>query len=248
MANPILSGPDAFTRTEQWGAVPQFQTQAPVARMTIDDVIAKTAITMLTLMASAAASFMLLPASGLVMPALLVSSIVGLVTVFLVGARKRVNPALVLFYAVVEGVFIGAFSALFEASNPGIVSQAVIGTFVAAGVTLAGYTSGALRATPRVRRIVSLGTMAFFFVMLANFLLSLLHVDLGFRSGPIGVVAALVGAGLAVFNLVVDFDDIQGGINGGAPAVESWRAAFGLTVTMVWLYTEILRLLDYVRR
>ncbi|WP_420175897.1 Bax inhibitor-1/YccA family membrane protein [Luteococcus sp. OSA5] len=215
--------------------------------MTLDDVIGKTGITMLTLMASAVVAFLFMP-PALMMPALVLSALVGFVTVMLVAARKKINPALVLFYSVIEGVFIGAFSAMFEYQYPGIVSQAVLGTFAAAGATLAAYKFFNIRVSSKMRRMVFITTAAFAGVMLINFVLALLGINMGMRSGGIGLVFALLGAGLAVFNLVIDFDDIERGIAMNAPASESWRAAFGLTVTMVWLYTEILRLLSYLRR
>jgi len=255
MANPILSRPDAFTRTQpQWQPVPGLQpdprAQTPVGRMTIEDVISKTAVTMLVLVAAAAATFTVVnPFDTSARTALIGSSIVGFITVLLVSMRRVVNPAAVLFYAVVEGVFIGAFSKMFEVQFEGIVQQAVLGTFAAAGATLAAYRYFNIRVTPKFRRMVFIGTAAFAGVMLVNFVLALMGIDTGLRGmGGLGLVAALLGVGLGVSNLVVDFDSIERGIAGGAPASESWRAAFGITVTMVWLYTEILRLLSFFRR
>ncbi|GAB2483030.1 Bax inhibitor-1/YccA family protein [Luteococcus sediminum] len=275
MANPILSQRDAFTARApqsgyqqgyaqpgfpapgqpQYGQTPYGQPQYGQASgtglaepsMTLDDVIGKTGITMLTLMASAVASFLFLPA-GLLMPALVLSALVGMVTVFMVAGRKKLNPGMVLFYAVVEGVFVGAFSQYFEAASAGIVKDAVLGTFAAAGATLAAYKYFNVRVGSRFRRMVFIATAAFAGVMLVNFVLALLGFTMGVRTGALGLVVALLGAGLAVFNLVIDFDDIERGIAMNAPASESWRAAFGLTVTMVWLYIEILRILDYFRR
>lgn len=277
MANPILSRPDAFTPRaqqghaqlqygqQQWGQqgyapygqAPQ-QFQAPQGTieppMTLDDVIGKTGVTMLTLVAAAAATFFYL--GTLAWPqvqtttygALVLSGLVGFVTVLLVSFRKKVSPAMVLAYSVIEGIFIGAFSFMFEASYPGIVTQAVMGTFAAAGCVLAAYKFFNIRVSNKMRRMVFITTAAFAGVMLVNFLLSLAGINMGFRSGAIGLVAALLGAGLAVFNLLIDFDDIERGIAMNAPKSEAWRAAFGITVTMVWLYTEILRLLSYFRR
>lgn len=233
-----------------YGQMPQ-QFQAPQGTveppMSLDDVVNKTGVTMLTLMASAVVAYLFLP-PALLMPALVLSALVGFVTVLLVAARKKINPALVLAYSAIEGIFIGAFSYMFEAMYPGIVTQAVLGTFAAAGATLAAYKFFNIRVSSKMRRMVFIGTAAFAGVMLINFVLSLFGINMGMRSGMIGFVAALLGAGLAVFNLVIDFDDIERGIAANAPKSEAWRAAFGLTVTMVWLYTEILRLLSYLRR
>lgn len=259
MANPILSRSDAFTcraaHPQPGYGVPGYGMSVPQATapsvepaMTLDDVISRTGLVMGVLMASAVVSFTLLDLA-LYMPVLVVSSIVGFVTVLFVSARRKVNPALVLAYAAVEGVFIGALTRMFEYVYPGIAAQAVLGTFAAATVTLGAYRFAGVRVGSRGRRMVFITTLAFAGVMLVNMLLSFAGIDTGLRGGGVlGLVAALLGAGLAVFNLLIDFDDIGRGIAGQAPRSESWRAAFGLAVTMVWLYTEVLRISSYVRR
>ena len=266
MANPILSKPDAFTRRAPQGyaqpagydqqgfPMPGVPMQAPMSAepsMTLDDVIAKTGATMGVLLVTAIATFMLMPPQ-LMSLSLPISGLVGFVTVMLVSFRRKVNPALVLFYAAVEGVFIGAFSAVFAGfevnGNGGIVPQAVMGTFAAAFCVLIGFRYLNLRVSGKVRRVLYMTTFAFMIIMLINFGLSLAGIDLGLRSGPLGLVFALVGAALGVMSLLDAFTSIEHGIATNAPASESWRAAFGITVTMVWLYTEILRLLSYLRR
>ncbi|SDS27242.1 Bax inhibitor-1/YccA family protein [Microlunatus soli] len=226
-------------------------------RMTFDDVVTKTVITMAVLVAAATASWWgvasgVIPGSML-MPALIVSAIVGFITVLLVSIRRVVNPALVLVYAAVEGVFIGMLSLMFERLYPGIVMQAVIGTFAAAGVTLAAYKIFNIRVTAKFRKIVILATIGFAAAMLINLVFSLFGLNLGIRDagGSVSILAIVfsaIGVTLAVLNLVLDFDYIERGVEAGAPAKESWRGAFGLTVTMVWLYVEILRILSYFRR
>lgn len=229
----------------------------PGARMTFDDVITKTVITMVVLVAAAAASWWgissgLVPATAL-LPVMILSALVGFGTVLLVSLRRVVNPALVLVYAAVEGVFIGMLSLFFEMRYSGIVMQAVIGTFVAAGVTLAAYKIFNIRVTPKFRKIVVLATIGFAVAMLLNFVFSLFGLNMGIRSidgaiSPLAILFSALGVTLAVLNLVLDFDYIEQGVAAGAPARESWRGAFGLTVTMVWLYVEILRILSYLRR
>jgi len=271
-SNPILSKQDAFTpAAPQYGQAqygqgqyrealsgyqqvpPPAPAQAPEGRMTFDDVVTKTAVTMAVLILSAAAAWFALP-DALMFPALIVSGLVGFLVVLVVAFRRTVNPALVLLYAAIEGIFIGMISKYFEALYDGIVAQAVLGTFAAAGVTLAAYKFFNIRVTPKFQKIVIISTISFAVAMLANFVLSLLGVNLGLRdggTGPVSILAvgvALLGAVLAVLNLVLDFDYIEKGVAMGAPARESWRGAFGLTVTMVWLYIEILRLLSYLRR
>ncbi|MEN0071599.1 MAG: Bax inhibitor-1/YccA family protein, partial [Propionicimonas sp.] len=133
------------------------------------------------------------------------------------------------------------------------VIPAVLGTFVAAGATLAAYKFFRIKVTNKFRRMIVIGTMAYAGVLLVNFVLSLFGVNLGIISVAgevswIALLASAVGVGLAVFNLILDFDYIEQGIAARAPASESWRGAFGLTVTLVWLYVEILRILSYFRR
>ncbi len=275
-SNPILSKQDAFTpAAPQYGnsypgysadpygqqgyqgypggPVPYAPPQAPEERMTFDDVVTKTAITMAILIAAAALSWMFMP-PALYFPALVLSGLVGFVAVLFVSVRRKISPGLVLAYAAIEGVFIGMISKFFENFYEGIVAQAVIGTFAAAGVTLAAYKFFNIRVTPKFTKIVVISTIAFAVAMLINFLLAIFGLGTPFTSGitgPVSLLAigmSLLGAVLAVLNLVLDFDYIERGVAMGAPASESWRGAFGLTVTMVWLYVEILRLLSYLRR
>jgi len=267
-SNPILSKKDAFTPAAPNGPgyapypgqTPYAQNpyqqapygQTPVqpteGRMTFDDVITKTAVVMGLLIVTAALSWVFIP-DTLYLPALILSSLVGFGVVLLVAFRRNVSPPLVFVYAAIEGVFIGMISKLFEQLYPGIVIQAVLGTFVAAAVTLGAYKFFNIRVTSKFRKVVILSTFAFAGAMLVNFILSLFGLNLGLRSaGLFGIVFSLIGVVLAVLNLVLDFDYIEQGVAMGAPASESWRGAFGLTVTMVWLYVEILRLLSYLRR
>lgn len=264
MANPVFANSDTFNGRRvppnpyqqqfQQGYTPQQDVpqQAPAGGvMTLDDVIAKTAITLLTVFAAAAATFILLPAEML-FPALIGSAIIGLITVFVVAGRRNIPVGGVLFYAAVEGVFVGAFSKFFEMMYPGIVFSAVLATFIAAGATLAAYKFFNIRVTPKFRKVVTIATFAMAGVFLVNFVFALMGVDLGIRdigsgAGWLSIGISVLAVGLAVFNLIVDFDFVERGIASQAPAKESWRAAFGITVTMVWLYVEILRILSYFR-
>lgn len=264
MANPIIGSPDAFTRQQSQPApglgqqgygqpgLDPYQTQPTVGGvMTLDDVIAKTAITLGVVGVAAVAAFMLLP-SALMFPALIGSGIVGLITVFMVAGRSRVPVGGVLFYAAVEGVFIGLFSKWFEQLYPGIVGSAVLATFVTAAATLFAYKFFNIRVTDKFRRIVTIATIALAGVLLVNFVLAIFGINIGVRAagegaGLLAIGISVLAVVLAVLNLVTDFDSVERGIAMRAPANESWRAAFGITVTMVWLYTEILRILSYFR-
>jgi uncharacterized YccA/Bax inhibitor family protein len=275
-SNPILSKRDAFTPAapqygqgygqqpyqgypaqggfggpqSPWNNAPT--QQAGQGRMTLDDVITKTAVTIGILVVAAALAWTFVP-DGLIGPAAIVSALVGFVVVLLVSFRRVVSPSLVIAYAAIEGVFIGMISKVFEYTYSGIVAQAVIATFFAAGVTLAAYKFFNIRVTAKFAKIVVLSTIAFAALMLVNFVAVLLGFN-GLRGGVDGSVGPLawlisgVAIVLAVLNLVLDFDYVERGVEMGAPANESWRAAFGLTVTMVWLYIELLRLISYIRR
>ena len=271
--NPVLSKPNAFQPAQgaqTYGAPGQYGApygQAPYAQqpqpygtpgqtggvMTIDDVITKSAITMGVLALVAAATFMLLPL-GLYLPVVIATGLLSFVAVIIVSVRRKVNPAFVLGYAVLEGVFVGALSKVVEVGlgMPGIVGQAVLATFVAAGVTFAAYKYLRVRVTGTFRKVVTISTMALAGAYLLNFVVSMFGGNLGIvgfgaSAGPLAFLVSGVAVVLAVMNLIMDFDYIEQGIRNRAPAQESWRAAFGLTVTMVWLYTELLRIMSYFR-
>ena len=266
MANPVFSRSETFSRRAPQGyqqpyaqpgygydAQPQAYEapSAPGGVMTLDDVIAKTGITLLVVFAAAAATFVLMP-PALLTPALIGSAIVGFITVMFVAARRRIPVGGVMFYAAIEGVFVGAFSKYFEYMFPGIVFSAVLATFIAAGATLAAYKFFNIRVTTKFRKFVTIATVAMAGVLLVNFVLALFSVDTGIRgvgsgAGWLAIGISVLAVGLAVMNLIVDFDFIERGIASRAPAHESWRAAFGVTVTMVWLYVESLRILSYFR-
>lgn len=238
-------------RPQEPYAPPQYQEPRVGGVMTLDDVLAKTGITLGVVAAVAVATFLLLPPE-LLMPASIVSAIVGLVTVLLVAGRAKLPVGGVLFYAAVEGVFVGAFSKLFEYMYPGIVAQAVLATFVTAGATLAAYKFFNIRVTPKFRKMVLIGTASMAGVLLVNFVLVLFGVntpirDVGSGAGWLSILVSIVAVVLAVLNLVTDFDSVERGIAAQAPAQESWRAALGITVTMVWLYIELLRIASYFR-
>jgi uncharacterized YccA/Bax inhibitor family protein len=162
----------------------------------------------------------------------------------------RVNAPLALLYSVCEGVLLGAISRLFEQAYPGIVVQAIAGTVMVAAGMLVVYKIGAIRVTPRFTRVLVGATIGVFGLMIVNLIASLFTAGgLGLRSGgPIAIIFSLVCIAIAAFNLVLDFDMIERGIRQGAPQKLAWYAAFGLTVTLIWLYIEILRLLGYARR
>ncbi|MDO5083271.1 MAG: Bax inhibitor-1/YccA family protein [Arachnia propionica] len=220
--------------------------------MTMDDVLAKTAISLLIVFAVAAGAYLLVPVE-LVIPVTIGGAVASLVASLVVGMRARISPVALAIYAVLEGVFIGGLSKVFDMMWPGIVMSAVLATFVTAGATLAAYKFFNIRVTGKFRKMVTIATMAFAGVMLVNFALAMLGVDTGLRdvgssAGLLSIGVSILAVCLAVFNLVLDFDFVERGIAAQAPASESWRAAFGITVTMVWLYVEMLRILSYFQQ
>jgi uncharacterized YccA/Bax inhibitor family protein len=161
-----------------------------------------------------------------------------------------VNATTALIYAACEGVLLGAISHAFEQRWPGIVVQAVTGTVLVAAGMLFVYKIGAIRVTPRFTRVVVGATIGVFGLMVVNLIAYLFSSDgLGLRSGGgLAIVFSLLCIVIAAFNLVLDFDMVEQGIRHGAPQKFAWYAAFGITVTLVWLYLEILRLLGSLNR
>ncbi|MPQ99456.1 hypothetical protein GB931_16335 [Modestobacter sp. I12A-02628] len=216
--------------------------------MTMDDVVTKTGITFLVTVLAAAATWALLPtetALGLALPAVLIGLVLGLVISF----KQITNPAAILTYAAVEGVFLGAISEAFENLYEGIVIQAIVGTFGVFAGMLVVYKTGAVRVTPKLTRWIVGAMFGVLALMLVNLVASFITPGgLGLREGgPVAIIFSLVVIGVAAFSLLLDFDMADEAIRRGAPAKFAWFVAFGLLVTMVWLYLEILRLLSYFR-
>jgi uncharacterized YccA/Bax inhibitor family protein len=216
--------------------------------MTLDDVVVRTAAMLGVLLVAGAATWELVPtgsAGGWVFGAAIVAAALG----FFMAITMRVNAALALTYAALEGVALGAISHLFNSAYQGIVVQAITGTVLVAAGMLLVYRIGAIRVTPKFTRIVLAATFGVLGLMIVNAVAYLFHPGgLGLRDGgPLAIVFSLVVIGIAAMNLVVDFDMIERGIRNGADVKFAWYASFGLTVTLVWLYLEILRLLSYFR-
>jgi uncharacterized YccA/Bax inhibitor family protein len=217
--------------------------------MTLDDVVLRTAAMLGTVLVAGAVAWVALP-DRLFAPALIISLMAGLGLGLYMSFTARVNAPLALLYSVFEGVLLGAISRVFEQRYPGIVIQAVTGTVMVAAGMLLVYKIGAIRVTPKFTRVVVGATIGVFGLMVVNLIASVfVSGGLGLRSGgAFAVIFSLVCIVIAAFNLVLDFDMIERGIRQGAPQKLAWYAAFGLTVTLIWLYIEILRLLGYMRR
>jgi uncharacterized YccA/Bax inhibitor family protein len=174
----------------------------------------------------------------------------GLILALIITFKATTAPYLAIPYAACEGLAIGGISAVLERRYPGIAIQAVGLTFGVLAGLLFAYTSRLIRVTQRFRSIVVGATMGIFLFYLASWVLSLFHVNVGVLTGSstLSIVVSLVVVGIAALNLVLDFDMIETGVQQGAPRYMEWYSAFGLLVTLVWLYMEILRLLSKVRQ
>jgi uncharacterized YccA/Bax inhibitor family protein len=246
------SGPSSY---DPYGSTGPTQTRVE-GPMTIDSVVQKTGATLGLVVLAAAATWLVTPNPaefGVDASSLYVLAMVGAFGGFalsMVNSFKRVvSPALVMAYAVLEGLFVGGFSKILQASfGDGIVIGAVAGTAAAVAGTLAAYKFFDIRVTPTFRKWVTAAMLGFVAVALVDMVLGLFHASFGFNGfGPMGFLSSLLGLGLGVLMLILDFDFVERGIAAGLPERESWRAAFGLTVTIIWIYVELLRLLAILR-
>lgn len=211
--------------------------------MTIDSVVSRTAISLFVVIASAAATWVLMPNELLGM-AWLVGAFGGLGMAFAVSFMRKVNPALVIAYAVLEGLFLGAISETFQGLYRGVVPGAVLGTTAAFVATLAAYKFFNIQVSAKFRKGVTIAMFGFFIVVMFDFMLSLFGNSIGFVDfGGLGLITSFVGLGIGVLMLILDFDMVEKGVAAGLPEQESWRAAFGLTVTLIWIYINLLRIL-----
>ncbi len=237
------------------------QRQAGVSRpLTIDDVVMKTGITLAVLSAVAVVSYFLVAGNpALAMPFFMVGALGGLgVLLVAMFGRKQDSPAIVLTYAVLEGLFLGAISFVLAnfyvsgASAGALIGQAVLATIGVFIGMLVVYKTGAIRVTPKFTRMIIAGIFGVAVLALGNFVLAIFGVGggegLGLRgNGPIAIIFSLVCIGLAAFSFLLDFDAADQMIRAGAPEKAAWGIALGLTVTLVWLYIEILRLLSILQ-
>jgi uncharacterized YccA/Bax inhibitor family protein len=264
--NPVFGNSGAFSRgggyatfdtatsgrdLEEMYASPS-ATSLQTGRMTLDDVVMKTGAMFVVLLLTAAVGWMAVPA----MPWLpFVALLGGLVLGLVISFKSSTNPALILSYAAVEGLFVGGISRFYDAyagatGGSNIVAQAVVGTLAAFAAMLVLYKSGRVRATPKFTKMLMVAGLGYLFVGLISLVTAFFGVGGGwgfYGVGPLGLLLCAAGVALASLFLILDFDFIEQGIRNGAPARVAWLAAFGLVVTLVWLYLEILRLLAILR-
>jgi uncharacterized YccA/Bax inhibitor family protein len=241
----------------QWTGAPDTRTGGP---MTIDSVVQKTAISLGVVIVTAAVTWLLTPdlrdladdpdtSIAPLFTALMIGSL-GAFALSMVNSFKRViSPALVLLFCAFEGVALGAFSKLIDSmfstnESGNLVIQAVIGTFAAFAGTLAAYKIFDIKVGSKFRMFVMAAVFGMIGLSLMELVLSLFNNQLGlFGFGGLGMLTAIAGLVLGVFMLILDFDFVEQGVRNQIPEVESWRAAFAMTVSLVWIYTNLLRLL-----
>ena len=188
---------------------------------------------------------------GIIYPAVMAGAFGGFLLGIITSFKRTWAPVTAPLYAALEGLFIGGFSLAMEQRFPGLVLQAVLLTFGVMFALLAAYQSRIIRPSETFKSVIVGATLGIAVVYLVSMVLQLfIHasIPLIHENGPIGIAFSLVVVGIAALNLVLDFDFIENGVAYGAPKWMEWYAAFGLTVTLVWLYIEVLRLLTKLRR
>ena len=225
-------------------AAPTYSEPIPAGeRLTMNDVLVKTGINLGLVAVGAAVAWNA--------PVLLLLGMVGGLVLGLVNSfKKKVSPILVMTYALMEGLLLGGLSAVVDMRYPGVAVQAVLATLVVAGVTLALFANGKIRTTPKLNKIFMIGALSY----LGYGLVSMLTAGIfgsslnSFSIGgiPLGLVVGLFAVALATYSLLLDFTTTSEAVEAGLPERESWRLAFGLTASLVWLYVEILRVLMYL--
>jgi uncharacterized YccA/Bax inhibitor family protein len=268
-SNPVLSRLGAAAERERTagygaygpaGAAPGYGQPYPnapgypaappaVQPMTIDDVVVKTVTLLGITGVSAVAAWNLIPDS--IGPAAWIgAAIVGMILGFVISFSRMANPALVVVYAVVEGVFVGGISKAYQVimGYDGIVLQAVVATFGVFFLMAMLYRARVIRATPKFTRGLIAVMGGLFAVMLINLVLGFFGFSTGLRdNGPLGYIFSIVCIVVAALSFILSFNEIEEGVRMGLPQRYSWTAAFGILVSLVWLYLEILRLLSFLQ-
>ena len=220
--------------------------------MTMKGVINKTIILFAILLITGIVSWKMTMSGQIASSAILIGSIIGgFILAMITGFVKKASPITAPLYAAFEGVVLGSISSMFEAAYSGIVFQAVSLTLLVFGLMLFIYKAGILKASGKFMKGVAIATGAIAIYYLVSFIVGLFTPALNeylFANPLIGIIISVVIVAVAALNLILDFSTIESNANSGAPKYMEWYAGFGLMVTLVWLYIEILRLLSYLRR
>ena len=238
MANPTLSEKRFRTSSE---AIVSSE------KMTINGALNKTYILFgLMLLTAAFTWYQIIPIFQNIQVLWIGSVVGGFALSMFLSFNPKYSPTLAPIYAIIEGVFVASISFYFAAAYEGIIGQALLGTVVTFGVMLTLYRTRVIKVTERFKSIIGGATLAVMSYYLISFLIGMFTDIQLFHHGSslMSIGFSLFVIGLAAFNLILDFDNIEKGASYGAPKYMEWYCAFGLLVTVVWLYFEILRLLS----
>ena len=209
-------------------------------QMTLDGTVNKTGISLLLLMLTATYTWNS-PSLGL----MVLGGVGGFIVAIITHFKRHLSSITVPLYAILEGLLLGGLSSMFEQLFPGIVSQAIFITFGILASLLIAYKSGLIKPTENFKLGVAAATGGIFFIYLISWVMSLWgsSIPLIHSSSTFGIVFSVIVIIIAALNLVLDFDFIEQGVEMGSPKYMEWYGAFGLMITLIWLYLEILRLL-----
>ncbi|WP_181765139.1 Bax inhibitor-1/YccA family membrane protein [Streptomyces albidus (ex Kaewkla and Franco 2022)] len=242
--SPYVNNPYAQqqpqTAGQPYGAPPAAPPQT--GRMTIDDVVARTGMTVGLVFVMAAVAWI----TDLALPIAIGAGLVAMVLALVQSFKRKAVPALILAYAALEGLFLGAISNFVDSYiADGAAMQAVLGTMAVFAAVLVMYKTRIIRVNRRFYRFAIAAAVGFILLMMVNLLFAVIGGGdgLGFRSGTLGIIMGIAGIVIGALFLALDFKQVEDGISYGAPREESWLAAFGLTLTLVWIYLEFLRLI-----
>jgi uncharacterized YccA/Bax inhibitor family protein len=222
------------------------------SRMTISGTVNRAGILMLCVFASAAFTWNQFYTTGDLASVgmyTLVGAIGGFIVALITVFKKEWSPVTAPIYAVLEGLFLGAFSATLEVRYPGIAIESVALTFGTCFCLLLAYRSGLIRPTQKFQMGIVAATGGIALVYLASMVLGFFHILIPgiFGNGPVGILFSLAVVCIAALSLILDFNFIEQGALSGAPKYMEWYGAFGLMVTLIWLYLEIIRLISKLR-
>ena len=241
MANPAMTRSFRTALTEAKDS----PNAVAVPPMSMNGVINKTGLMFIILLATAGATVFMVPQT-MWMPAALITSLTALGVGLWASFSRKVMPGLYMAYAALEGVVIGAFSGVMNIAYPGIVTQAVAATLVTAGIIFFAWKTGIIKVNDKFQKFIMVALFAYLGFSLINLFIAL-FTGTSVYFTEFGWAISLVGVFLAALTLSLDFQAITMGIREKLPADNEWRGAFGLTVSLVWLYMEILRFIGIVR-
>ena len=222
-------------------------------RVTLDDVVMKPlGLFSIVLLVGAATWYTVAGSINLSLPLMLGGMFGSLAVGLVIAFKKTISVPLIVLYAVLEGVLVGAISEVFEQRWPGVVTTAVIATVCTFAGMLLGYKTGLIKVTDKSRRIFGMAIMGYLLFSLVNLVASFMGVGAGWgfggKNSMVGIGISVLGVGLASYSLAIDFDSVSRAVNAQLPEKYSWLLAHGFIVTLVWLYLEILRLLARLRQ